>query len=64
MSPGKLIGTYVVLALAPLALAFAFSDALPSIMASAPLAIPKDSKVTGWKCSFDDPGEGKMMKTK
>ena len=37
-------------------------DALPSIMASAPAAIPKDSKVTGWKCSFDDPGEGKMIK--
>jgi len=37
-------------------------DALPSIMASAPPAIPKDSKVTGWKCSFDDPGQGKMLK--
>jgi hypothetical protein len=39
-------------------------DALPSIMASAPPAIPKDSKVTGWKCSLDDPGEGKMLKKK
>ncbi|MGD2141648.1 MAG: hypothetical protein PVH25_14735 [Burkholderiales bacterium] len=36
--------------------------ALPSIMASAPPAIPKDSKVTGWKCSLDNPGEGKMLK--
>jgi len=38
--------------------------ALPSIMASAPPAIPKDSKVTGWKCSLTDPGEGKMLKKK
>lgn len=37
-------------------------DAIPSIMASAPAAIPKDSKVTGWKCSLENPGEGKMLK--
>jgi len=37
--------------------------ALPSIMANLPPAIPKNSKVTGWTCSLDNPGEGKMLKT-
>lgn len=29
--------------------------ALPSIMASLPQGIPKESKATGWKCSLTDP---------
>ncbi len=38
-------------------------SAIPSIMANAPPAIPRDSKVTGWKCSLENPGEGKMLKS-
>ena len=37
-------------------------EALPSIMANLPAGIPNDSKATGWKCSLDNPGEGKMLK--
>jgi len=29
--------------------------ALPSIMASAPQGVPRDSKATGWKCYLTDP---------
>jgi len=29
--------------------------AVPSIMANAPKGIPRDSTVTGWKCSLTDP---------
>ena len=38
-------------------------SAIPSIMANLPAAIPKDSKVTGWECTLENPGEGKMLKT-
>lgn len=33
--------------------------ALPSIMANAPKGIPRESKVTGWKCYLSDPRKGK-----
>ena len=29
--------------------------AVPSIMANAPKEVPRDSRVTGWKCSLTDP---------
>ena len=34
-----------------------FGDSLPSIMANLPQAIPKNSTVTGWKCSLKDPAK-------
>ena len=34
-----------------------FGDLLPSIMANLPQAIPKNSTVTGWKCSLKDPAK-------
>ncbi len=38
----------------------AAEDALPSIVANMPAEIPRNSKVTGWKCFLTNPGEGKM----
>jgi len=37
-------------------------NALPSIMASLPDAIPRDSKATGFECYLTDPREGKIQK--
>ena len=37
--------------------------ALPSIMASLPEAVPKDSVATGWTCSLTDPKKAKLQKT-
>jgi len=34
-----------------------FGDSLPSVMANLPQAIPKNSTVTGWKCSLKDPAK-------
>ena len=34
-----------------------FANALPSVMANLPAAIPKDSVATGWKCSLKDPSK-------
>ena len=34
-----------------------FEQSLPAVMANLPAAIPKDSTVTGWKCSLDDPAK-------
>jgi len=34
-----------------------FADALPSVMANLPAAIPANSVATGWKCSLEDPSK-------
>jgi len=38
-------------------------DALPSIMANLPEAVPRDSVATGWSCSITDPKKAKLQKT-
>jgi len=34
-----------------------FANALPSVMANLPEAIPRNSVATGWKCSLKDPSK-------
>lgn len=34
-----------------------FAQALPSVMANLPAAIPKNSTATGWKCSLENPAK-------
>lgn len=34
-----------------------FANALPSVMANLPEAIPRNSVATGWKCSIEDPSK-------
>ena len=36
-----------------------FAQSLPSVMASLPEAIPKNSTATGWKCYLKDPTKKK-----
>lgn len=36
-----------------------FAQSLPSVMASLPAAIPKNSTATGWKCYLKDPTKKK-----
>jgi hypothetical protein len=36
-----------------------FAQSLPSVMASLPAAIPKNSTATGWKCFLKDPTKKK-----